>query len=47
MSLSTLLSLYVVPAFYALIAPYTKSPEAITRELEALEASTPAVGGHA
>jgi len=46
-SLSTLLSLYVVPAFYALIAPYTKSPEAITRELEALEAGTPSVGGHA
>jgi len=46
-SLSTLLSLYVVPAFYALIAPYTKSPEALARELEALEARTPSVGGHA
>lgn len=46
-SLSTLLSLYVVPAFYSLIAPYTKSPEALARELDALEATTPSVGGHA
>jgi len=46
-SLSTLLSLYVVPAFYTLIAPYTKSPESVARELEALEEQTPSVGGHA
>ncbi|HYG07034.1 MAG TPA: efflux RND transporter permease subunit [Stenotrophomonas sp.] len=46
-SLSTLLSLYVVPAFYSLIAPFTRSPEALARELEALEARTPSVGGHA
>ncbi|TWQ45468.1 efflux RND transporter permease subunit, partial [Xanthomonas vasicola] len=46
-SLSTLLSLYVVPAFYSLIAPYTKSPEAVARQLEALEAQAPSVGGHA
>ncbi|MCD7097575.1 efflux RND transporter permease subunit [Stenotrophomonas sp. MMGLT7] len=46
-SLSTLLSLYVVPAFYALIAPYTKSPEAVAHELARLEATTPEVGGHA
>ncbi|WP_140719387.1 efflux RND transporter permease subunit [Pseudomonas sp. Hp2] len=46
-SLSTLLSLYVVPAFYSLIAPFTKSPEALARELQALEARTPSVGGHA
>ena len=26
---STLLSLFVVPAFYALLAPYTRSPEAL------------------
>ncbi|NEL40869.1 MAG: efflux RND transporter permease subunit, partial [Xanthomonas perforans] len=45
-SLSTLLSLYVVPAFYSLIAPFTKSPEAVARELETLEAQTPSVGGH-
>ncbi|ARR16513.1 membrane hypothetical protein [Xanthomonas citri pv. citri] len=46
-SLSTLLSLYVVPAFYSLIAPFTKSPEAVARQLETLEAQTPSVGGHA
>ncbi len=44
---STLLSLFVVPAFYALLAPFTRSPEALARELERLEAATPAVGGHA
>jgi multidrug efflux pump len=43
---STLLSLFVVPAFYALLAPYTKSPDAVAQELEKLEASTPPVGGH-
>ncbi|MDG2525770.1 efflux RND transporter permease subunit [Stenotrophomonas sp. HITSZ_GD] len=46
-SLSTLLSLYVVPAFYSLIAPFTRSPEALARELEVLEQQTPSVGGHA
>ncbi|KAF1687337.1 multidrug transporter AcrB [Pseudoxanthomonas broegbernensis] len=45
-SFSTLLSLYVVPAFYALLAPYTRSPEALAQALEKLEAETPAVGGH-
>ena len=44
---STLLSLFVVPAFYALLAPFTRSPEALARKLEQLEAETPAVGGHA
>ena len=43
---STLLSLYVVPAFYALLAPYTRSPEAVAHELGKLEAETPSVGGH-
>jgi len=47
LSLSTLLSLFVVPAFYALLAPYTRSPEAVARKLERLERETPAVGGHA
>ena len=42
---STLLSLYVVPAFYALIAPHTQSPEAVTRRLESESAATPEVGG--
>ncbi|MEZ5460812.1 efflux RND transporter permease subunit [Dokdonella sp.] len=44
---STLLSLYVVPSFYALLAPYTRSPDALTRKIEQLDAETPAVGGHA
>ncbi|MBW8310503.1 MAG: efflux RND transporter permease subunit [Rhizobium sp.] len=44
---STLLSLFVVPAFYALLAPYTRSPDAVARKLEQLERDTPAVGGHA
>ncbi len=44
---STLLSLFVVPSFYALLAPYTRSPETLARKLEKLEAETPAVGGHA
>ena len=35
---STLLSLYVVPGFYALLAPFTRSPEAVAHELQALEA---------
>ena len=43
---STLLSLFVVPAFYRVIAPYTRSPEALKRKLETLEAETPPVGGH-
>ncbi|MGI8560501.1 MAG: efflux RND transporter permease subunit [Luteimonas sp.] len=44
---STLLSLFVVPVFYALLAPYTKSPDAVSQKLEELERETPAVGGHA
>lgn len=44
---STLLSLFVVPAFYALLAPFTRSPDALAQELERLEAETPAVSGHA
>ena len=46
-SFSTLLSLFVVPAFYVLLAKYTRSPDAVSHELEALEKSTPQVGGHA
>ena len=38
---STLLSLFVVPAFYALLAPYTRSPDALARKLDELEAVTP------
>ena len=44
---STLLSLFVVPAFYTLLAPYTRSPEAVARKLEKLEREPPPVGGHA
>ncbi|MCI4568626.1 efflux RND transporter permease subunit [Lysobacter sp. CFH 32150] len=43
---STLLSLFVVPAFYALLAPYTRSPEAVAQELKQLEAEVQPVGGH-
>lgn len=46
-SFSTLLSLFVIPAFYLLLAKYTKSPEATGRELERLETVTPQAGGHA
>ncbi|GAB1408741.1 efflux RND transporter permease subunit [Thermomonas brevis] len=46
-SFATLLSLFVVPALYALLAPYTHSPEALKHELERLESITPEVHGHA
>lgn len=42
---STLLSLFVVPAFYALLAPYTKSPDTVAHELAKLDAEVPPVGG--
>jgi hypothetical protein len=41
-----LLSLFVVPAFYSLLAPFTRSPEAVAHELQKLEDETPPVGGH-
>ena len=44
---STVISLFVVPAFYALLAKYTHSPEALAQQLDTLEASTPEAGGHA
>jgi len=44
---STVLSLFVVPAFYTLLAPFTRSPDAVAQKLEQLERETPAVGGHA
>ena len=44
---STLLSLYVVPSFYALLAPYTRSPEALSKRLETLERQTPELVGPA
>jgi multidrug efflux pump len=42
---STLLSLFVVPAFYALLAPYTRSPEALARRMAQLERDTPDLEG--
>ena len=42
-SFSTLLSLFVVPAFYALLAKYTRSPQALAHEMAALERDTPSV----
>ncbi len=44
---STLLSLFIVPAFYVLLAKYTTSPDAVGHELEKLEAKTPHAGGNA
>ena len=44
---STFLSLFVVPAFYRLLAPYTKSPETVARQLAHEEETVPPVGGHA
>jgi multidrug efflux pump len=44
---STVLSLYVVPSFYALLAPFTGSPEALSREIERLELETPEAAGEA
>ena len=44
---STLLSLFVVPVFYAVLAKYTRSPEELAHELEKLDAVTPQAGGHA
>jgi multidrug efflux pump len=44
---STALSLYVVPSFYALLAPFTRSPEALSKRLERLELETPEVAGPA
>ncbi|NUS59737.1 MAG: efflux RND transporter permease subunit [Lysobacter sp.] len=41
---STLLSLFVVPAFYALLAPYTRSPDAVAHELLEQEAHVRPVG---
>lgn len=39
-ALSTLLSLFVVPAFYALLAPYTRAPHTLARQIERLAEQT-------
>ncbi|MDH5834585.1 efflux RND transporter permease subunit [Luteimonas kalidii] len=44
---ATLLSLFVVPAFYALLAPFTRSPDALAKKLEQLESEVAPVSGHA
>jgi multidrug efflux pump len=44
---STLLSLFVIPSFYSLLAPFTRSPDALARKIDSLDAETPIVGGHA
>lgn len=44
---STLLSLFVIPSFYALLAPLTRSPDALSKRLEKLELETPEVARHA
>ena len=41
--LATGLTLFVVPAFYALLARFTSSPEATARALEELENQSPQV----
>jgi multidrug efflux pump len=40
-TLSTLLSLFVVPVFYLLLARFTRSPEAVAREIEEQETRHP------
>lgn len=40
-TLATFLTLFVVPAFYQLLARFTRSPEALTREIARLEEVTP------
>ncbi len=42
---STLLSLYVVPAFYRLLAPYTRSPDALAHTIKRLEDETAPIRG--
>ena len=43
---STLLSLFVVPAFYSALAKYTKSPETVGRKLDQLETHIKPVDTH-
>jgi multidrug efflux pump len=42
-ALSTLLSLFVVPAFYLILAPFTRPPDARTHQLDQLDRQTPSV----
>ncbi|WP_159015547.1 efflux RND transporter permease subunit [Cognatiluteimonas profundi] len=42
-AVSTLLSLFVVPAFYLLLAPHTRPPDARTHRLDQMDRETPSV----
>jgi multidrug efflux pump len=42
-ALSTVLSLFVVPAFYLLLAPHTRPPDARTHQLDRMDRDTPSV----
>ncbi len=42
-AVSTLLSLFVVPAFYLLLAPHTRPPDARTHRLDQMDRQTPSV----
>ena len=42
-ALSTFLSLFVVPAFYLIVAPRTRPPDERTQKLDALEREIPSV----
>ena len=44
---STLLSLFVVPVFYRLLAPFTRSPNHLAHRLEQLESESPVAAGEA
>ena len=46
-ALSTVLSLFVVPAFYLLLAPHTRPPDARTQQLDQLDRDTPSVEAEA
>jgi len=45
-TVSTFLSLFIVPAFYALLAPYTHSPQSGARELVKQEQQSPPLDDH-
>ena len=42
-AISAVLTLFVVPAFYAAVARGTQSPQHVAREIEELQAPTPGV----
>jgi multidrug efflux pump len=46
-TLSTVLSLFVVPAFYLILAPHTRPPDERTQQLDRLDRDTPSVEAEA